>query len=35
MTTPELPRDHYLNGRYGLRSWLLTKDHKRIALRGI
>ena len=27
-----LPRDHYLNGRYGLRSWLLTKDHKRIAL---
>ena len=32
MTTPELPRDHYLNGRYGLRSWLLTKDHKRIAL---
>jgi len=23
---------HYLNVRYGLRSWLLTTDHKRIAL---
>jgi cytochrome c oxidase subunit I len=27
-----LPREHYLNATYGLRSWLLTKDHKRIAL---
>jgi cytochrome c oxidase subunit I len=26
------PREHYLNARYGLRSWLLTRDHKRIAL---
>src|SRR4030095_15370258 len=24
--------DNYLNVRYGLRSWLLTTDHKRIAL---
>src|SRR5499426_482318 len=24
--------EHYLNVRYGLRSWLLTTDHKRIAL---
>jgi cytochrome c oxidase subunit I len=26
------PREHYLNATYGLKSWLLTKDHKRIAL---
>src|SRR6202008_2560513 len=26
------PRTHYVNATYGLRSWLLTKDHKRIAL---
>ncbi|HEU5250977.1 MAG TPA: cytochrome c oxidase subunit I [Thermoanaerobaculia bacterium] len=26
------PRVHYLNSRYGLKSWLLTRDHKRIAL---
>jgi len=26
------PREHYLNASYGIRSWLLTKDHKRIAL---
>ena len=32
MTTPLLPREHYLNVRYGIRSWLLTKDHKRIAV---
>jgi cytochrome c oxidase subunit I len=32
MTTPLLPRQHYLNIRYGILSWLLTKDHKRIAL---
>src|SRR6059036_2378219 len=25
-------RQHYLNVSYGVRSWLLTKDHKRIAL---
>src|SRR5471032_2374043 len=28
--TPE--REHYLNQEYGIRSWLLTVDHKRIAL---
>jgi cytochrome c oxidase subunit 1 len=27
-----LPRDHYLNVDFGIRSWLLTVDHKRIAL---
>jgi cytochrome c oxidase subunit 1 len=36
LTTPalELPHKHYLNATYGsgLRSWLLTTDHKRIAL---
>ena len=26
------PRRHYLNVNYGVRSWLLTVDHKRIAL---
>ena len=25
-------RVHYLNADYGVRSWLLTTDHKRIAL---
>jgi cytochrome c oxidase subunit 1 len=25
-------RENYLNSSYGLKSWLLTKDHKRIAL---
>src|SRR5260370_37425698 len=34
--TPDhkLPRQHYLNATYGdgIRSWLLTTDHKRIAL---
>src|SRR5580692_3484386 len=25
-------REHYLNQSYGLKSWLLTKDHKRIGL---
>jgi len=25
-------REHYLNAEYGFRSWLLTTDHKRIAL---
>src|SRR5690348_152559 len=28
----QLPREHYLNSTYGIRSWLLTTDHKRIAL---
>jgi cytochrome c oxidase subunit I len=27
-----LPRNHYLNSEYGLKSWFLTLDHKRIAL---
>ena len=26
------PHEHYLNATYGIRSWLLTTDHKRIAL---
>ena len=25
-------RENYLNAGYGLKSWLLTTDHKRIAL---
>jgi cytochrome c oxidase subunit 1 len=29
---PRPPRTHYLNVSYGVRSWLLTRDHKRIAL---
>jgi cytochrome c oxidase subunit 1 len=29
---PTQPRVHYLNADYGIRSWLLTVDHKRIAL---
>src|SRR5260370_15312027 len=35
-TSYEMPRTHYLNATYGsgtgIRSWLLTTDHKRIAL---
>src|SRR5215813_7268267 len=27
-----LYRQHYLNVNYGVKSWLFTKDHKRIAL---
>lgn len=27
-----LPKRHYLNNEYGLKSWLLTSDHKRIAI---
>jgi cytochrome c oxidase subunit I len=27
-----LPREHYLNADFGIRSWLLTKDHKRIGI---
>src|SRR5207253_1049450 len=29
---PKPPRTNYLNAEYGVKSWLLTKDHKRIAL---
>src|SRR6202051_4552121 len=28
----EMANTHYLNATYGIRSWLLTTDHKRIAL---
>ncbi|MEQ8762302.1 MAG: cytochrome c oxidase subunit I [Planctomycetota bacterium] len=28
----ERTREHYLNVRYGIKSWLLTVDHKRIAI---
>jgi cytochrome c oxidase subunit 1 len=33
-TTPEtaFERPNYLNAAYGMRSWLLTRDHKRIAI---
>src|SRR6476469_6437962 len=27
-----MPEEHYVNEDYGIRSWLLTKDHKRIAI---
>jgi cytochrome c oxidase subunit 1 len=30
--TLTLPRENYLNASYGIKSWLLTTDHKRIAL---
>jgi cytochrome c oxidase subunit 1 len=30
--TARLPRKSYLNQEYGLKSWLLTGDHKRIAI---
>ncbi len=29
---PEAPRETYLNVAHGVLSWLLTKDHKRIAI---
>jgi cytochrome c oxidase subunit I len=32
MTTTALPQRTYLNHQYGILSWLLTKDHKRIGL---
>lgn len=32
ITTAVEERTHYLNAGYGLKSWLLTKDHKRIGL---
>jgi cytochrome c oxidase subunit I len=31
-TYSDEPRETYLNIAYGIKSWLLTKDHKRIAL---
>src|SRR5262249_54997427 len=31
-TIPESRRPNYLNAAYGVRSWLLTIDHKRIAI---
>lgn len=31
VTTPARPKN-YLNAEYGIKSWLLTKDHKRIAI---
>src|SRR5260370_33626816 len=32
ITAAPQEREHYLNASYGIKSWLLTKDHKRIAL---
>jgi len=32
MDTLVFPRTHYVNADHGLKSWLLTTDHKRIAL---
>src|SRR5215216_6470387 len=29
---PAPPKVNYINAQYGLKSWLLTRDHKRIAL---
>jgi cytochrome c oxidase subunit I len=31
-SAPRMPRVHYLNADYGVKSWLLTTDHKRIAI---
>jgi len=31
-TNASIPREHYLNADYGLKSWLLTLDHKRIGI---
>jgi len=28
----KIPENHYLHDGHSLRSWLLTKDHKRIAI---
>ena len=30
--THEESREHYINAEYGILSWLLTRDHKRIAI---
>lgn len=32
ITAASTEREHFLNASYGLKSWLLTKDHKRIGL---
>ena len=32
VATPVVERGHYLNVDYGLKSWLLTTDHKRIGI---
>src|SRR3990170_3228641 len=32
LDTLKIPALHYLNNGHGLKSWLLTKDHKRIAI---
>jgi cytochrome c oxidase subunit 1 len=32
MNAAVTPREHYLNVNYGIKSWLFTIDHKRIAL---
>src|SRR6266508_8267 len=32
ITAAATEREHFLNTSYGLKSWLLTKDHKRIGL---
>src|SRR5262252_2665983 len=32
ITAAAQEREHYLNASYGMKSWLLTKDHKRIGL---
>src|ERR1035437_10072950 len=32
ITSVAQERENYLNASYGLKSWLLTKDHKRIGL---
>jgi cytochrome c oxidase subunit I len=32
MTATAIHRENYLNVSYGIKSWLLTRDHKRIAL---
>ncbi len=32
LSAATLPSSHYLNNEYGIKSWLLTQDHKRIAI---
>ncbi len=32
ISTPAVERDNYLNADFGIKSWLLTTDHKRIAV---
>ena len=31
-STATMPAKHFMNAKYGLKSWLLTRDHKRIAV---